>query len=246
MNPSRGGPFWIDPHDRSAQFPDVELALRDPDGLLAVGGDLGTKRLMAAYRNGIFPWYNQDQPILWWSPNPRTVLFPERLHVSRSLQKVLAKNCYSVTLDTAFTRVIKACAEPRRGAANGTWITAAMINAYSKLHRLGMAHSVESWHEGELAGGIYGVAVGRVFFGESMFSRRANASKVAFVHLVQWLRDWGYVLLDCQIHSEHLARFGAESIPRAEFMHLLREGCDGTWNEGILMGEQILGSPKIC
>ncbi len=240
MNLSRGGPYWIDAHDRSAQFPDVELALCDPDGLLAVGGDLSTKRLITAYRKGIFPWYNQDQPILWWSPNPRTVLFPERLHVSRSLQKVLAKNTYTVTLDTAFTRVIKACAGPRRGEPNGTWITAAMIAAYSKLHRMGLAHSVEAWHQGELVGGIYGVAVGRVFFGESMFSHRANASKVAFVHLAQWLRDWGYVLLDCQTHSGHLAHFGAQQIPRVEFTRLLTKWCDDSWSSGLERGDQIL------
>lgn len=240
---SRTGPFWIDPQEKSTQFPNVELALRDPDGLLAIGGDLDPARLISAYRSGIFPWYNEDQPILWWSPDPRTVLFPERLHVSRSLQKALAKNDYSVTLDTAFQRVIQACAEPRKDA-HGTWITPAMVEAYCHLHKMGLAHSVEIWYAGELAGGVYGVGLGRIFFGESMFSRRDNASKLAFVHLVQWLQDWGYTLLDCQVHSAHVARFGAESLPRSEFIRLLKASCDGTWDNGLLTGEQIFGSPK--
>lgn len=244
MNRLRTAPFWIDPQAESTEFPDVELALSDPDGLLAIGGDLSPERLLSAYRSGIFPWYNQDQPILWWSPDPRTVLFPERLHVSRSLHKVLAKNTYNVTFDAAFPRVIQACAESRKGEY-GTWITPAMIAAYCQLHKIGVAHSVETWHDGELVGGIYGLALGRVFFGESMFSRRDNASKVAFVHLVRWLHEWNYVLLDCQIHSAHVACFGAEPISRAEFMRLLKEACDGTGNESLLTGEPTFGTPKI-
>lgn len=236
MNRSRTGPFWIDPHEESMEFPDVQLALRDPDGLLAIGGDLSPARLISAYRNGIFPWYSQDQPILWWSPDPRSVLFPERLHVSRSLQKALIKNDYTVTLGTAFQRVIEACAESRKDR-QGTWITPDMIEAYCHLHKMGVAHSVEIWHTGELVGGIYGVGLGRVFFGESMFSHRTNASKLAFVHLVRWLQDWGYALLDCQIHSAHVAHFGAESIARLEFIRLLREHCDGIWNDGMVRGE---------
>ncbi len=244
MNYLRSGPYWIDPQDKSMEFPDVELTLDDPDGLLAVGGDLSPARLISAYRSGIFPWYNQDQPILWWSPDPRTVLFPERLHVSRSMHKLLVKNNYALTLDKAFEQVIRACAKPRENEG-GTWITPEMIDAYCHLHRLGLAHSVEAWHEGKLAGGIYGVALGRIFFGESMFSRHSNASKVAFVHLVRWLQDWGYALLDCQVHSEHVAHFGAEPIPRSEFTHLLGKWCSDTGISGSLTGEQILGSSKL-
>ena len=224
MKQSSGAPFWLDPDDDSAKFPDVALALRNPDGLLAVGGNLSPTLLITAYSHGIFPWYNEGQPILWWSPDPRTVLFPERLQVSHSLHKCLAKNIYTVTLDKAFEEVVTACAAPRKDEG-GTWITEDMKHAYCHLHTLGIAHSVECWYEGKLMGGMYGVALGRVFFGESMFSRRANASKVALVHLLQWLKDWGYALLDCQVHSEHLARFGAEAIPRNEFIKLLDQWC---------------------
>lgn len=217
-------PFWLNSDDDASAFPDAALALRDPDGLLALGGNLSPQRLISAYSSGIFPWYNEGQPILWWSPDPRTVLFPERLEVSRSLHKTLARNAYTVTLDTAFEAVITACAEPRKDS-DGTWITPAMKAAYCQLHHLGIAHSVESWHEGTLVGGMYGIALGRVFFGESMFSRRANTSKVALVHLMHWLKSWGYVLLDCQCHSEHLARFGATAIPRSEFIALLNQWC---------------------
>lgn len=215
-----GAPYFIKPGD--VDFPDVRRALREPDGLLAVGGDLSPRRLLRAYRSGIFPWYSEGQPILWWSPDPRAVLFPERLHVSRSLEKVLAKDVYTVTFDTAFQRVMEACAAPRAGQA-GTWITEDMITAYCTLHRMGAARSVECWRDGELVGGMYGVALGRVFFGESMFSRRSNASKVALVHL---LRGGDYALLDCQVHSAHVASLGAETIARAEFIKLLRQWCD--------------------
>jgi len=215
---------WLDPYDVEAPFPDVELAMREPDGLLAVGGDLSLARLLRAYRQGIFPWYSDAQPILWWSPDPRSVLYPERLRISRSLRKSLRRNIYTVTTDRAFRRVIAHCAEPRADGL-GTWLSHDMIEAYCRLHESGHAHSIESWHQGELAGGLYGLAMGRVFFGESMFSRRSDASKVAFVHLAQ-LRKWGYALIDCQVASEHLASLGAENIPRRRFIADLNRWCD--------------------
>lgn len=216
--------FWLDPHDDGAPFPDVERALREPDGLLAAGGDLSPRRLLNAYRRGIFPWYNAGQPILWWSPDPRAVLYPERLHVSRSLRKTLRKGEYEVRFDSAFREVVTQCAQPR-GDGLGTWLTEEMIEAYCVLHRLGHAHSAESWHDGKLVGGLYGIAIGKVFFGESMFARRSDASKVAFVHLVTQLKEAGCRLIDCQIASAHLAHFGAESIPRRRFIEELREAC---------------------
>lgn len=205
-------------------FPDAECALRVPDGLLAVGGDLAPERLIAAYQNGIFPWYNEGQPILWWSPDPRAVLFPQRLHVSRSLRKVIRKEIYTVSYDQAFRAVMEGCAAPR-ALADGTWISPAMRNAYCTLHELGIAHSIEAWRDGVLAGGLYGVALGKVFFGESMFSRSPNASKVAFVRLTERLHEWDYRLIDCQMPSEHLLRFGAELIPRKRFIELVK-----TWD----------------
>lgn len=219
-------PYWIDPRDNAFEFPDVSLALTEPDGLLAIGGDLKPQRLLAAYRQGIFPWYNEGQPILWWAPNPRAVLFPERLKVSRSLRKTLRNKHFTVTLDKAFDDVIHACSQPREYEAQpGTWITHEMKQAYQQLHKQGTAHSVECWHDGQLVGGLYGVAIGRVFFGESMFSRRSDASKVAFVTLVQQLRDWGFGLIDCQIHSQHLESLGAETIKREQFTELLDKFC---------------------
>lgn len=226
---------WLDPHDAEAPFPNVEYALREPDGLLALGGDLSPTRLLRAYRQGIFPWYSNDQPILWWSPDPRSVLYPERLKISRSLCTTLRKNIYTVTTDSAFRRVINRCAEPREDGL-GTWLTADMIEAYCWLHEMGIAHSVESWHQGELVGGLYGLALGRVFFGESMFSRRSDASKVAFVRLVAHLQKWGYAIVDCQVASAHLASLGAESIPRRHFIATLNRCCDvptswGPWDD---------------
>ena len=211
-------PYWIKAHDTG--FPDVELALREPDGLLAVGGDLTPERLIEAYRNGIFPWYNAGQPVLWWSPDPRTVLLPERFKISRSLRKLLRQNKYRVTLDSCFSGVILACAAPRKEDA-GTWITPEMVAAYCELHRLGYAHSVEVWHDDELVGGLYGVALGCVFFAESMFGRRSNTSKVALACLVAWLREWNYAMIDCQMHTAHLASLGAKDLPRREFIRLL-------------------------
>jgi len=215
---------WLDPHDDDAPFPDVARALRTPDGLLAAGGSLAPQRLLRAYRQGIFPWYSADQPILWWSPDPRAVLYPDRLHVSRSLRKTLRKREYSVTYDTAFSAVISACATARRDG-RGTWLTDEMITAYCELHRLGHAHSAESWYGDELVGGLYGVAIGQVFFGESMFTRRNDASKVAFVHLITQLQQWDYRLIDCQVASAHLTHFGAEVIPRQRFIAELARAC---------------------
>ncbi len=203
------------------EFPPVETAT--PEGLLAVGGDLRPERLLAAYRRGIFPWYSDGQPILWWSPDPRAVLFPEKLKVSRSLRKTLRAGKFSVTLDTHFHEVMTACAQPRPKSTGGTWITPAMIEAYVKLHELGHAHSVEVWHEKTLVGGLYGIALGGVFFGESMFAHETDASKVAFVHLVHQLARWGYTLIDCQQYTAHLARFGAKEIPRSTFLRLLAQ-----------------------
>jgi leucyl/phenylalanyl-tRNA--protein transferase len=213
-------PVMLDPYAETNRFPAVDCALVEPNGLLAIGGCLEPNWLLEAYRCGIFPWFNPGQPILWWSPDPRMVLFPERLEVARSLRKVIRQGVYSVTLDRAFSAVIHACAEPR-DADGGTWITEDMIAAYTRLHELGHAHSVEAWYGGELAGGVYGVALGRVFFGESMFFRRRDASKVAFVHLVRQLHRWGFTLIDCQMKTDHLKRFGAAEIARADFVRRL-------------------------
>ena len=221
-------PYWIDPDNPDIYFPDVEHALQEPDGLLAVGGDLQPTRLLYAYRNGIFPWFGPDQPILWWSPDPRLVLFPEQLHVSHSLAKTLRQQRFDVTFDQVFAEVIRECAAPRPGQA-GTWITPEMQAAYLQMHQLGHAHSVECWQQGRLVGGLYGLAMGRVFFGESMFARVADASKVGFVTLVRQLQRWGYRLIDCQVYTGHLERLGARMIPRREFTRLLdRE----TWPSG--------------
>ena len=232
MIPQR--PHWIQPGDPATAFPDVRLALHEPDGLLAVGGDLSSERILAAYRRGIFPWYSEDQPVLWWSPDPRTVLFPAQLKLSRSLRKTLRRERFSVSLDQSFRTVIEACAEPRPGSS-GTWITQEMADAYCALHAQGYAHSVECRLDGELVGGLYGMAIGRVFFGESMFSRVTDASKVAFAWLVRQLEAWGFGLIDCQIYTRHLASLGAREIPRAAFIRQLDEGCEtgmppGRWN----------------
>ena len=209
---------WLEPHE---PFPPIELALREPNGLLAAGGDLSTGRLLDAYANGIFPWFNGGDPLLWWSPDPRMVLYLDELHQSRSLRRAVASGRFEVTMDTAFADVMAACAEPRRGQ-DGTWITDEMTDAYGRLAALGYAHSVESWSDGELAGGLYGVAIGRMFFGESMFARRSDASKVAFVTLVGQLRRWGFALIDCQMATAHLASLGAREIPRADFLAHVR------------------------
>jgi len=215
---------WLSDDD---DFPPVERARRRPNGLLAAGGDLSPQRVLAAYRRGIFPWYSAGEPILWWSPDPRTVLFPAEIRIGRSLRKTLRKAPFRVAVDTAFEQVLHGCAQPRPEQA-GTWITADMQRAYCQLHALGLAHSVESWaadgqRRGELVGGLYGVALGRVFFGESMFARASDASKVAFVHLVGQLTAWGFGLIDCQMRTPLLAAFGARDIPRAQFTRRVAE-----------------------
>jgi len=212
----------LDPNQSDQAFPPLTEALTEPDGLLAVGGCLSTQRIINAYTQGIFPWYNNDDPILWWSPDPRMIIFPEKLHLSRSLKKTLRKQTFQITFDTAFTRVIKACAAPRSNEP-GTWLLPDMQLAYCRLHKEGHAHSVEVWHDGKLVGGLYGIAVGQVFFGESMFHRKTDASKVAFVSLIQQLSLWGYQLIDCQIHTQHLVSLGAEEISRKQFSSLLQQ-----------------------
>lgn len=210
---------WLGTED---PFPPVTRALREPNGLLAAGGDLSIERLTDAYRRGIFPWYSEGQPLLWWSPNPRMVLFPAELRLSRSLQKRLRRRDFAIRTDHAFETVIRSCAAPRPGQS-GTWITEDMIAAYGALHRRGRAHSVETWIEGKLAGGLYGVAIGRMFYGESMFARITDASKIALAHLVKQLERWDYGMIDCQMQTPHLASFGAREIPRADFMGKLAE-----------------------
>lgn len=214
----------LNSHNPNQSFPDIQDAFTDPDGLLAMGGCLSPTRLLNAYRHGIFPWYNADDPILWWSPDPRLVLFPDKLIISRSLQKSLRQEIFSVTFDKAFDAVVTACSEPRADGA-GTWISPEMHAAYSELHRLGHAHSVETWLDNQLVGGLYGVTIGQVFFGESMFHKQTNASKVAFVGLVTRLKLWHYQLIDCQVHSKHLVSLGAQDISRREFANLLQSYC---------------------
>jgi len=201
-------------------FPPITTALDDPNGLLAAGDDLSPARLLAAYRKGIFPWYSAGQPVLWWSPDPRMVLHTAELRVSRSLAKAVRQQVFEVRVDTAFDAVMRACAEPRP-EQGGTWITDDVLAAYGRLFRAGYAHSVESWRDGELVGGLYGVSIGRMFFGESMFARATDASKVALVHLVRQLRDWDFPLIDCQQETGHLASLGARPIPRQVFAEAL-------------------------
>ncbi len=215
----------LDPHDPNQPFPDVSNALDEPNGLLAVGGCLSPMRLLNAYRRGIFPWYSEGEPILWWSPDPRLILFPERLKLSRSLRKTMKSGGFSFSFDACFERVIDACAKPR-AYTDATWITPEMKRAYLRLHGSGLAHSFECWHGDELAGGLYGVGLGRVFFGESMFHRRSNASKAAFAFAVDCLKQWGYRLIDCQVYTAHLASLGAEEISRAQFVRILHQQCD--------------------
>jgi len=205
----------------SVEFPDVSQALEEPNGLLAVGGQLEPETLLQAYRQGIFPWYSEGQPILWWSPDPRMVLYPAELRVSRSLRRTRRRGAWRVSMDEAFPAVIKACAGPRLDDS-GTWITPAILTAYIRLHELGWAHSVEVWWEGQLAGGLYGIAIGQVFFGESMFHHVRDASKLALVSLVRQLQSWDFRLIDCQVASPHLSSLGAREIPRRQFIDLLK------------------------
>lgn len=210
---------WLEPGSPAESFPDPRRALREPNGLLAAGGDLSPQRLIAAYRHGIFPWFSEGQPILWWCPDPRAILTPDEFHVSRRLRRTLRSGRFEVSVDQRFGEVIRLCAATRQ--ASGTWITADMMAAYDDLHALGFAHSVEVWMNGELAGGVYGIGLGRVFFGESMVSIRADASKVALTKLMAVARSSGISLIDCQMPSAHLARLGSRLMPRPEFLQLL-------------------------
>lgn len=210
---------WL---SRNAPFPAVETALREPNGLLAAGADLSPQRLIAAYSRGIFPWFSDGEPILWWSPDPRMVLFPVELKVSRSLAKALRNRAYEVRSDTQFRAVMEACAKPRTGQP-GTWISPRMIDAYLRLHELGIAHSVETWIDGGLVGGLYGIALGFAFFGESMFAHERDASKIALVHLVHHAMRRGVAMIDCQMATRHLASLGAREISRSEFSARLAE-----------------------
>lgn len=226
--------FLLD-EEPGAPFPDVSLAEREPNGLLAVGGDLSPQRIINAYMQGIFPWFSEGEPILWWSPDPRTVLFPEQIKVSRSLRKTLKKQHLTVTFDHDFEAVIQACAQPRDHSP-GTWLLPEMIEAYARQHELGLAHSAEVWQDEKLVGGLYGMAIGGVFFGESMFSRVPDSSKVALVHLGRTLQTWGFKMIDCQVYTQHLASLGAQEIPREIFCSRLDQWCrlpgqSGSWSE---------------
>lgn len=210
---------WL---ESNTPFPPPSRALREPNGLLAAGGTLSAERLLSAYRSGIFPWYSEGQPVLWWSPDPRMVLLPEEFRLPRSLAKRMRRGGYEIRIDSAFEAVMRACAAPR-GDAAGTWITEDMISAYCSLHRLGHAHSVETWIDGELAGGLYGIAQGRMFYGESMFTRVPDASKIALACLVRRLESRRFGMIDCQMNTAHLARFGAREITRDDFSRRLAE-----------------------
>lgn len=218
--------------DQVENFPPLSAALTEPNGLLAVGGDLSPQRLVTAYRCGIFPWFNDEDPILWWSPDPRMVLFPNELSISRSLHKLLKKHQYEIRTDASFREVMQACTEPRK-AQSGTWITDEMVEAYTTLHHMGVAHSVETWMDGVLVGGLYGIALGRMFYGESMFSRVSDASKIAFVHLVKQLEIWEFGMIDCQMKTRHLASLGAREIPREQFALKLSRLIDAPSQSGI-------------
>ncbi len=205
--------------DKENIFPDPKFA--EPDGLLAVGGDLSPERLLTAYSNGIFPWFSENDPILWWSPNPRFVLFPEKIHTAASLKKVIKKDLFRIRLNTNFDLVIDSCSSVPRGAQNGTWITVEMKEAYKKLHKLGFAVSVEAEIDNEIVGGLYGILIGKVFFGESMFSKVPNASKVAFTAFVKHLEKENVGLIDCQMHTDYLESLGAEMIPLKKFLSII-------------------------
>lgn len=223
MSPNRIA--WLSPADPVDAFPDVADALAEPDGLLAAGGDLSPERLLAAYRRGIFPWYDHGQPILWWSPDPRCVLQPADLHVSRRLRQQIRSSTAQLRFNHAFSDVIRACAQDRE-SQQGTWITDDMLAAYEQLHLAGWAHSIEVWQDDELAGGLYGLCIGSVFFGESMFSARPNTSKMAMLGLVNHMRIWDLELIDCQVVSPHLVAMGAHEMPRSEFTQLLDKACN--------------------
>ncbi len=229
-------PRWLSATGSPEELPPASAALHEPNGLLAVGGCLHPEWLLTAYVRGVFPWYEAGQPILWWSPDPRAVLFPDELHVSRRLQRTIRKSSVRVTADTSFPAVIEACAAPRHYTKE-TWITPQMLEAYITMHQLGWAHSFEAWDGNELVGGLYGLAIGNVFFGESMFSRRTDASKIAFVHSVGYLRERGFELIDCQVWSHHLKTLGARTLPREEFLSLLNTLCSAHREPGSWVAE---------
>lgn len=225
-------------------FPPAHFARKD--GLLAIGGDLSQERLLLAYRSGIFPWYSPGEPILWWSPDPRLVIYPDEIHISRSLKKTIKKQHFQITTDNAFSQVIEACAKSRLDLNQQTWIVPEMIQAYQRLHQSGYAHSVEAWCNGRLAGGLYGLALGKIFSGESMFTYNTDASKTAFVYLAAFVKALGFQMIDCQVRTQHLIRFGGREIPRRIFLNQLKKALEfndlrGKWNlDQDLIGELIL------
>jgi len=216
--------YWVRDNIIASDFPDISSALKEPEGLLAIGGDLSPERLINAYRRGIFPWYSEGQPIMWWSPDPRWILVPDGLKISRSLRRTLHKRRFHITFNHDFPNVISKCAEPRKDSSD-TWITTDVMQSYKILHDQGHAHSVECWYEGKLVGGLYGIVIGKIFFGESMFSRMHDASKVALIHLSMQLKQWNFRLIDCQVYSKHLESLGAMPIPRTIFANLLKQFC---------------------
>jgi leucyl/phenylalanyl-tRNA--protein transferase len=238
---------WLTPEDPPQVFPPVDNALREPDGLLAAGGDLSPERLLAAYRRGIFPWYDDGQPLLWWSPDPRCVFLQGDLHISRRLRRELRRSTAEVRFNTAFADVIRRCAGPRRHE-QGTWITNDMIVAYERLHEAGWAHSIEVWQENTLIGGLYGLIIGRAVFGESMFSLRSNASKIALLVLDRMLEDGTFGLVDCQVQSHHLTSMGASNLPRRKFVELLDDLCEPddafeNWPQKPIFASELLRNP---
>ena len=239
-------PFWLEEYP--VIFPPTQVAMTEPDGLLAVGGALTPEWLLAAYSKGLFPWFSDDEPILWWTPNPRSVLFVDDLKISKSLAKLIKQQKFKVTMDSAFSEVIKNCAEIKRDDQNGTWIIDEMLLAYNNLHQQGHAHSVEVWQDEKLVGGLYGVAIGKVFFGESMFAKTSNASKIALVSLVQQLESWGFNLIDTQVETPHLNSLGASLISREEFEAILKRDSikDFMIKKWCFDSNKHLKNPKIA
>ncbi len=224
------------------EFPPAWLARSD--GLLCIGGDLSCERLLVAYQSGIFPWFSENEPILWWSPDPRLVLFPSQIKISRSLRKKIRKNIFQITFDQAFESTIRACAKPRKHGQEGTWLVEEMVDAYIALHKMGYAHSVETWYQGELAGGLYGISLGCSFFGESMFSRKSDASKVALVALARLLQAHGFDFIDCQVTTDHLCHMGAVEIPRQRFLDILHRSIIRKTDPDIWRQEPVFSLTK--
>ncbi len=242
---SKNRVVWLSADDPPDSFPSVSTALQEPDGLLAAGGDLSAERLLCAYQRGIFPWYDDGQPLLWWSPDPRCVFMPGDYRVARRLRQQLRRSSAKIRVNTAFSEVIRACAAPRR-SEQGTWITSDMMTAYENLHAEGWAHSIELWQSGKLAGGLYGVAIGKTFFGESMFSTVPNASKLALLYLANLLTAGDLQLLDCQLVSSHLLSLGAQIIPRSEFLDSLATACDPFEKVRTWPGSPLACSEMLC